>query len=128
MQIASTQRVVDEAVRNAWEGLRSAQANIVSSKEQVKANEIALEGVRQEAEVGSQTTLDVLNAEQELLNARVALVSAERDEAVAEFNLLAATGQLTARQLNLPVKYYDPEENYNAVEDKWLGWGTFEDE
>jgi outer membrane protein len=128
MQIASTQRQVDEAVRNAWEGLRSAQANIVSSQEQVKANEIALEGVRQEAEVGSQTTLDVLNAEQELLNARVALVSAERDEAVAEFNLLSATGQLTAKQLNLPVKYYDPEENYNSVEDQWLGWGTPDDE
>jgi outer membrane protein len=128
MQIASTQRVVDEGVRNAWEALRSARANIISSQDQVKANEIALEGVRQEEQVGSQTTLDVLNAEQELLNARVTLVTAERDEAVAEFNLLAATGQMTAKQLQLPVKYYDPTVNYDEVHDKWIGFGTEDDQ
>ena len=75
MQIASAQRAVDEAVRNAWEAVRSARSSIISSEEQVKANEIALEGVKQEEQVGSQTTLDVLNAEQELLNARVTLVT-----------------------------------------------------
>ena len=128
MQIASVQRLVDEAVRDAWEQLRAARSNIISSQEQVKANEIALEGVKQEEQVGSQTTLDVLNAEQELLNARVALVSAERDEVVAAYNLLAATGQLTARQLQLPVKYYDPQVNADDVRDKWIGFGTASDE
>jgi len=84
--------------------------------------------VKQEEQVGSQTTLDVLNAEQELLNARVALVSAQRDEAVAEYNLLASTGQLTARQLQLPVKYYDPKVNAEDVRDKWIGFGSADDE
>lgn len=128
MQIASVQRQVDESVRNAWEQLVAARATIVSSQEQVSANEIALEGVKQEEQVGSQTILDVLNADQELLNSRVTLVSAQRDEAVAEFVLLAATGQLTARQLNLPVKYYDPQENYEEVSGKWIGFGTAGDE
>ena len=84
--------------------------------------------MKQEEQVGSQTTLDVLNAEQELLNARVSLVSAERDEAVAEYSLLAATGQLTAKNLQLPVKYYDPVKNYEEVRDKWIGFGTAGDE
>lgn len=128
MQIASAQRAVDESVRNAWEAVRSARASIISSEEQVKANEIALEGVKQEEQVGSQTTLDVLNAEQELLNARVALVTAQRNLAVADYGLLAATGQLTARQLQLPVKYYDPEANYDDVHYKAIGFGTAGDE
>lgn len=128
MQIIATERQVEENVRVAWEQLRAARSLVKSSKEQVKANEIALEGVRLEAEVGSQTTLDVLNATQELLNARVALASAERDVAVAEFGLLAATGQLTARNLQLPVKYYDPEDNYREVSGKWIGFGTEGDE
>jgi len=128
MQIASATRAVDENVRNAWEAVRSARASIISSEEQVKANEIALEGVKQEEQVGSQTTLDVLNAEQELLNARVALVTAQRNVAVANYGLLAATGQLTARQLQLPVKYYDPTENYDDVHYKAIGFGTAGDE
>lgn len=128
MQIAAAQRQVDEAVRNAWEQLRAAQSNINSSQEQVKANEIALEGVKQEELVGSKTILDVLNADQELLNSRVTLVSAERDKAVAEFGLLAATGQLTARELKLPVKYYDPQKNYDDVSGKWIGFGTGADD
>ncbi len=128
MQIASAERAIDENVRNAWEAVRSARASIISSEEQVKANEIALEGVKQEEEVGSQTTLDVLNAEQELLNARVTLVTAQRNLAVADYGLLAATGQLTARQLQLPVKYYDPVENYDDVHYKAIGFGSGSDE
>lgn len=128
LQISSVQRLVDEAVRNAWEQLLAARSNIASSQEQVKANEIALEGVRQEEQVGSQTILDVLNAEQELLNSQVSLIGAERDEAVAEFGLLSATGQLTARQLNLPVQHYDPRKNYDEVSGKWIGFGTAGDE
>lgn len=128
MQISSATRAVDENVRNAWEAVRSARSSIISSEEQVKANEIALEGVKQEEQVGSQTTLDVLNAEQELLNARVTLVTAQRNLAVANYGLLAATGQLTARQLQLPVKYYDPTENYDDVHYKVIGFGTAGDE
>ena len=128
MQIAAAIRAVDEAVRNAWEQLRASQSAVISTTEQVKANKIALDGVRQEAQVGSRTTLDVLNAEQELLNSRVTLVSAERDRAVAEYGLLAAMGQLTAKKLALPVKYYDPQKNYDEVRNKWIGFGTGDEE
>ena len=86
--------------------------------------EVALDGVRQEADVGSRTTLDVLNAEQELLNARVALVVAERDEYVAAFDLRSAIGRLTAAQLALPVEVYDPAVHYRAVRNKLFGLGT----
>lgn len=128
MQVMAVLREVDEAVRNAWEVLRASQSSIVSTTEQVRASEIALEGVKQESEVGARTTLDVLNAEQEYLNARVALVSAERDLAVAEYGLLAGMGLLTARQLELPVEYYDPQDNYGEVRNKFIGFGTAGDE
>ncbi|HCX67724.1 MAG TPA: channel protein TolC, partial [Rhodobiaceae bacterium] len=128
LEVAAAMREVDEAVRNAWDTLRSSRAKIISTKEGVNASEIALEGVRQESEVGARTTLDVLNAEQETLNARVALVSAERDLAVAEYGLLAAMGLLTAEALNLPVQYYDPTRNYEEVRNKWIGFGTAGDE
>jgi len=122
LQIAQTQRAVSEQVANAWEQMRSARATIVSSREQVRANEIAFEGVKQEAQVGSRTTLDVLDAEQELLNSRVQLVQAQRDEYVAAYTLLAAIGQLTARDLELPTQVYDPTENYNDVKWRPYGW------
>ena len=128
LEVMAAMREVDEAVRNAWEVLRASRSAIVSTREQSNASEIALEGVRQESEVGARTTLDVLNAEQEYLNARVTLVSAERDLAVAEYGLLAAMGQLTARDLDLPVEYYDPTENYGEVRNKWIGFGTAGDE
>ena len=127
IDISVAERAVSENVANAWEAVRSARASIISSEEQVKANKIALEGVKQEEEVGSQTTLDVLNAEQELLNARVTLVTAQRNLAVADYGLLASTGQLTAKSLNLPVKYYDPKENYDDVHYKFVGYGTASD-
>lgn len=101
IQIAETERRVREGVINAWEGLRSTQATIVSSQQQVRANEIAFDGVQQEAQVGSRTTLDVLDAEQELLDARVTLVGARRNEMVAAYALLASVGRLSAADLGL---------------------------
>ena len=103
IQIAETERGVREAVINAWEGLRSTQATIVSSQQQVRANEIAFDGVQQEAQVGSRTTLDVLDAEQELLDARVTLVGARRNEMVAAYALLSSIGRLSATDLGLVV-------------------------
>ncbi len=111
-------QTIETAIR-AWQALTTSRASIQSRQAQVRAAEIALEGVRQEATVGSRTTLDVLDAEQELLNARVGLVQSQRDELVAAFQILAATGQLGARQLNLPVQAYDVEENYRSVRDRW---------
>jgi len=119
-------RATDESVSNAWESYRAAKASSAANREQVKAAEIAFEGVQQELEVGSRTTLDVLNQQQELLNARVALVRSERDEVVAGFSLLAAIGRLTAGELQLPVQLYDPVENYEMQTWRPLGAATYE--
>ncbi|WP_440959460.1 TolC family outer membrane protein [Oceanicaulis sp. LC35] len=100
-------RQVIEGATNAWNNYLAALAVIESSREAVRANEIAFEGVEQEALVGLRTTLDVLNAEQELLNSRLELVRAERDLTVASYALLQAMGQLDAQSLGLPVDAED---------------------
>lgn len=131
-QIKSQRRLetlsADLAVRaqteTAWVNQKAAVAAITSNQAQVDANTIALEGTRQEESVGARTVLDVLNAEQALLNSRVNLVTAERDQYVAGFALLQALGQLNAAALDLPVELYDPEENYKNVRYKFWGWGT----
>jgi TolC family type I secretion outer membrane protein len=128
-QTASQRRIqVDEAKRSAvesatraWEALTTQRAVIQSRTQQVRAAELALEGVREEANVGSRTTLDVLDSEQELLDARVALVTSRRDEFVAAFTLQSAVGRLTAQHLALPVQHYDATKNYKAVRDSWIG-------
>ena len=102
----------------------AARETIRSAKEQVSAAELALDGVRQEYFVGSRTTLDVLDAEGEVVNARITQVSAERDQIVAAYQILGSIGRLTARDLALPVDYYDAEENYLKVRGKWIGTGA----
>ncbi|MGE0407711.1 MAG: TolC family outer membrane protein [Amphiplicatus sp.] len=97
-RVVAAERHVDAAVNAAWLRLQAAKTKIISATKAVAANELALGGVRREAEVGSRTTLDVLDAEQELLDAQVALASARRDEGSATFNLLAAIGVLTAQE------------------------------
>jgi len=121
VQVEETRRLVRQNVIQAWENLNTARAVIVARKAQVSSSTVALDGVTQEAQVGSRTTLDVLDAEQELLDASVALVRAERDEFVASYTLQSATGRLTARSLGLPVQLYDPVENYSRVREKWFG-------
>lgn len=111
---------IEQAI-SAWEALLTSQAAIESLLAQVRAAEIALDGVQQEAAVGSRTVLDVLDAEQELLDARVTLVRAQRDEVVAGFQVLSAIGQLTAPDLALPVNYYEFDTHYNEVRDTWWG-------
>lgn len=123
LEALAVEREVIEVVRNAWEGFREATARIASSEDQVTANDIALEGVRQESEVGSRTTLDVLDAEQELLDSRVSLVRAQRDQSVAAYTLLASIGKLTAEDLQLDVARYDPNRNTENVENRFFGWG-----
>ncbi len=124
IEIISAARTVRESVVTAWNFLVAARETIVSSKSQVSANALALDGVKQEYLVGSRTTLDVLNAEAELLNAQVILAQAERDQIVAAYQILGSIGQLTARQLSLGVDYYDPIENYDNVRNKWFGTGV----
>jgi outer membrane protein len=105
----------------SWGQLESTKAQIQATQAQVTATEIALNGVREEARVGQRTTLDVLNAQQELVNARVSLVTAQRDRVVASYTLLAASGRLSARVLALKVPVYDPVVHYHQVRDSWSG-------
>jgi outer membrane protein len=109
------------AVVQAWAQLEAAKSSIESSKGQVKAAESALNGVREEARLGQRTTLDVLNAQQELVNARIALVSAQRDRVVNSYALLAAVGRLSPQVLRLPVPAYDARVHYHQVRDAWSG-------
>ena len=123
LQSEQVRRDAEEDATRGWERLITARARVESFSAQVRANGIALEGVEREAAVGARTVLDILDAEQELLDSRVNLVGARRDEIVATFVLKAAIGQLTARQLSLPVQYYDPGRHYREVRDKWVGTG-----
>jgi outer membrane protein len=121
IEIETAHRRTMELTRQAWERLTATRSQIVAREEQVQANRIALEGVRQEAAVGSRTTLDVLDAEQELLDSQVALVVAERDEYVAGFQLLSAIGRLTAGNLKLDVELYDPSKHLEEVRGRLWG-------
>lgn len=114
LQGLAARRQVVEGVSNAWNNYLAALAVIESSREAVRANEIAFEGVEQEAFVGLRTTLDVLNAEQELLNSRLELVRAERDLTVASYALMQAMGLLHTGRLALAVDAFDPQAEFDA--------------
>ena len=122
-ELDSARRTAAENVIRSWRNLDSARSRVTSFTAQVKANEVALNGVRQEAMVGSRTTLDVLNAEQELLNSQVSLIVARHDVQVAFYGVLSGIGRLTARSLGLAVEYYDEEKYYKEVGSRWIGDG-----
>jgi outer membrane protein len=115
---------VRASVVQGWAILQATKAQIIAAQAQVTATEVALNGVREEARVGQRTTLDVLNAQQELVNARVSLVTAQRDRVVASFTLLAAVGRLAPQVLALKTEDYDPRVHYHQVRDKWFGVRT----
>ena len=106
---------VEQTVRNAFVVLEVARSTGEATDRQIEAASVAFRGVREEASLGARTTLDVLNAEQELLDARVSRISTQIDEQIASYSLLAAMGKLTATELDLGVKTYDPGEYYNLV-------------
>lgn len=119
--IIATERSIVSQTRSAYASWRASQEVILSSETAVKAAALSLEGVRAENSVGNRTILDILNAEQELLNAEVQLVGARRNAYVAGFTLLAAMGQAEARDLGLDGgALYDPETNYNRVKNRFL--------
>ena len=117
-------RAAIQSATKDWETIQSGRAQVQSLQSTIRAAGIALEGVRQEAQVGSRTVLDVLNAEQELFTDRVNLVQAQHDLAVAEFDLAQQVGHLTAEELKLPVQPYDPRKHYDQVRNKWIGFGS----
>ncbi|MGU3537766.1 TolC family outer membrane protein [Methylobacterium sp. A54F] len=107
-----------------WGRLEAAKARVIASQAQVQANEVALNGVREEARVGQRTTLDVLNAQQELLNARVNLITAQRDRVIFSYGVVQAVGRLTARFTALPVASYSAKVHLDQVKDLWFGVRT----
>jgi outer membrane protein len=127
-----TQRLIDDAKRTAvqnavqaWDTLIAAKASADSTRAQIRANEVALEGTEREAIVGSRTTLDVLNATQLLLQSRTTLVQNLAQVITASYAVASAIGRLTARDLHLPVPLYDDTAYYQAVKDRWVGLGDY---
>jgi outer membrane protein len=114
-----------DAIKKAWETLQASRARIRALEENLRANLIALKGVQQEQKVGSRTEIDELNAQQEVLDARIGLLRSEHDAAVSAYSLLLACGRLTATALNVPVEIYDPAEHYDSS--SWMPWGPWTD-
>ena len=108
---------VQQDVVIAISNLVAARSSIIASEEEVRASQVAFEGVREEATLGARTTLDVLDAEQDLLDAQTTRISAQVDQYVASYQVLESMGLLTAQRLGLPVQIYDPVAYYNLVKD-----------
>lgn len=121
LTILDTSRQVRQNVVSTWNAFVASRETISSIRAQVSANSLALSGVRQEALVGSRTTLDILDAKRELVNSQVTLASAQRNKIVAAYQLIAAIGRMTARRLRLSVPVYNPRINADRVRDRWFG-------
>jgi outer membrane protein TolC len=121
IEIIEAGRSVREEVVRTWNIFVSSAETIRSLEAQVAANELALEGVSQEALAGTRTTLDMLDAERELVLSQVNLANARRDRVIAAFQLIATTGRLTAPALDLPVPYYDPQDHYRRTRGRFFG-------
>jgi outer membrane protein len=119
-EIEQARTEVQAQVVTAWSQLQAAKAAVESDEVAVAANRVALAGVREEERVGQRTLLDVLNAEQELLNSEVTLVTDRRNVVVASYTLLSSVGRLNAQELGVSSLVYDPEQHYQEVRDKWF--------
>ncbi len=115
-QVQNAARLVRQDVASAWSTLLVARATIAANERQIEAAQVTYDGVVEEAKLGARTTLDVLDREQELRDARFQQVQAKRDEFVAAYNVLAAVGLLTVEHLNLGVTVYDPDIHYGQAE------------
>ena len=124
LELADARNRAREAAANAWQSLFTARAAKDGEKDVVSAAGEALDGVKTESRGGTRTTLDVLNAEQELLQDKITLVKAEHDEELSILQLKASIGQLTADAMRLPVAIYDPAKHYNQVRGQWAGFSS----
>lgn len=115
---------VRQAITSAWNQYEAARESVVANRETVSAAQLALNGVIEERNVGQRTTLDVLEAQADVINSQINVASSEHDVVVASYAILSAVGRLSARQLSLQVTEYKPEEHYKAVKDKWYGLRT----
>ena len=126
--LGQSKNLVDSAIRltaqnatEAWQNLQAARAKIISFEAAVKANNIAYAGLVEENRVGTRTTFDVLQGQQDLFSSEVSLVNAQHDEAVSSYQIKAVIGELTAEQVGLQVPIYNPKVHYDAVKDEWIG-------
>ncbi|WP_439575265.1 TolC family outer membrane protein [Phreatobacter sp.] len=124
IQIETAAASVRQAVTQAWAALQAARAQIQAAEVQVRAQEIAVNGIREEYKVGQRTIIDVLNAQQNLTEARVSLVRAQRDRVVLSYSVLGAMGRLNAPRLSLRTEIFDPTQHYQQVRDQWIGVRT----
>lgn len=123
IEIEEETRAVYADAAVAWDRLMAAQRSRASLAKAITANETAVQGVKREALTGSRTTIDVLDAEAELRDARAAYVNAVHDEYVAKFGLISALGTATAADFNLEVNAYDPDVHYRSTQGRWIGFG-----
>jgi outer membrane protein len=121
LQILESARQIRDLVTTAWNTLEAARVAAIAIRDQVSANELAVQGVKEEQRVGAGPLIRVLDAERDLVESRVALSRTSRDGVVAAYQLIAATGGLTAENLALPVKLYDPTDYYRSVRNRWIG-------
>jgi outer membrane protein len=112
------------AVVSAWVSNEGSKVALTASESEVRAAEVALQGVRREAAGGQRTTIDVLNSQQDLTNARSRLIGAQRDRVIASYTLLSAVGRLDAHTLNLNTPDYSADVHYHQVRDAWHGLRT----
>jgi outer membrane protein len=124
IQVDVTRDQVRAAVTSAWTQYIAARESVDANRALVAAAQLALNGVIEERNVGQRTTLDVLNAQNDVITAQINLASSERDVVVASYAILSAIGHLSATRLGLQVAEYKPEEHYRAVKDKWYGLRT----
>jgi outer membrane protein len=124
LDLDTARLAVQQNVTQSWGQLEAAKAQVDATTAQVTSAEIALDGVREEARVGQRTTLDVLNAQQALVSARTALVTAQHDRIVASYAVLASVGSLSPQILGLHIETYDPVVHYQQVRDNWIGVRT----
>ncbi|WP_263356150.1 TolC family outer membrane protein [Acidicapsa ligni] len=128
MQLEEARHQAYDDATSSWQSLLTARNTLVADRAEKDAAELALENVREEANVGTRTTLDVLNAEQELIDAKTGIVQADHDIAVAILHIRSATGILTAAALKLPVNLYDPDAHYQTARSQWIGFSDEEDD
>lgn len=128
MRLEEARHQAFEDASSGWQNLETSRSALEVDKAEEDAAGLALQNVKEEAKVGTRTTLDVLNAEQELIDAKSGIIQAEHDIAVAILQVRSATGILTAEALKLPVNHYDPDRNYKQVRNQWIGFSDEEDE
>lgn len=115
---------VRQQVASAWTQYEAARQSVDANRTAVSAAQLALNGVIEERNVGTRTTLDVLLAQNDVITAQINLATSEHDVVVASYAILVSTGNLSVDKLGLKVAKYDPREHYNAVKDKWYGLRT----